>query len=170
MLVEIGGDLAVSGAKRDWRVIVAEREGTRGQQIGLTRGGLATSTTTVRTWRHVGRETHHIIDPRTGNPAEGPWRTATVAAGTAFAANVHSTAAIVKGAAACDWLERQGVSARLVDRDGRTARVNGWPQDGDNKTEPAPPAEPTRPADSTPPADPTPPATRFSPGTASPSC
>jgi FAD:protein FMN transferase len=127
VLVEIGGDLAVAGSRPGWQVTVAEREGEAGQQIGVLRGGLATSTTTVRRWQHAGRPAHHIVDPATGQPANGPWRTASVAADTAFAANVHSTAAIVKGEGAKAWLDRRGVAARLVDRDGLVTRLNGWP-------------------------------------------
>ena len=36
------------------------------QQIRLSRGGLATSSTTCRRWVRAGRVMHHIIDPRTG--------------------------------------------------------------------------------------------------------
>lgn len=129
VLVEIGGDLAVAGAKRDWQVTVAEREGSPGQQVGVLGGGLATSTTTVRTWTHAGRAAHHILDPATGEPVDGPWRTASVAAGSALAANVHSTAALVKGAGAESWLRRQGLAARLVDRAGHVLLVGGWPDD-----------------------------------------
>ncbi|MCW2602464.1 MAG: ApbE family lipoprotein, partial [Pseudonocardiales bacterium] len=89
VLVEIGGDLAVAGAAEvarldptrvGWPIAVAERQGGPGQRIVLFSGGLATSTTTVRTWRRGGQIAHHIIDPRTDRPTEGPWRTATVPA------------------------------------------------------------------------------------------
>jgi len=127
VLVELGGDLAVAGAKADWQIVVAERADDAGQQISLHSGGLATSTTTLRRWLAVGQPMHHILDPATGRPATGPWRTVTVAAGSALAANTCSTAAIVLGEAAEQWLADQRVAARLVDANGRISTVGGWP-------------------------------------------
>jgi thiamine biosynthesis lipoprotein len=128
VLVELGGDLAVAGARPDgWCIRVAEREGEDGQLVLVRSGGLATSTTTVRTWRHEGRDVHHLVDPRTGRPTDGPWRTATVAAPTALAANVASTAAIVEGTDAPAGLAAQGLAARLMARDGAVTTTAGWP-------------------------------------------
>ena len=131
VMVEIGGDLAVAGrpADGDWQVHVAERAGSLGQRIAVRRGGLATSTTTIRAWRRGGQQMHHIVDPRTSRPTDGPWRTVTVAAESAVEANVCSTAAIVLGDRAATWLEAQGVAARLVDQAGRVTVLGGWPAD-----------------------------------------
>jgi len=126
VLVELGGDVAVAGGG-EWLVRVAEREGAAGQIVTLRHGGLATSTTTVRTWRVGARRMHHILDPATGLPADGPWRTVTVAAPLTLAANVASTAAIVRGTDALDWLTRRGLAARLVDQDGAVVTTPGWP-------------------------------------------
>jgi thiamine biosynthesis lipoprotein len=128
VLVELGGDLAVAGPNpAGWRVQVAEREGAAGQLVQLRNGGLATSTTTVRRWRRAGRTMHHIVDPATGLPADGPWRTVSVAAPTALAANVASTAALVRGTDAPDWLTEHGLAARLIRRDGTVLSTVGWP-------------------------------------------
>lgn len=128
VLVELGGDLAVAGNRPDgWCVQVAEREGGDGQLVLVRHGGLTTSTTTVRQWRRGGRPQHHIVDPRSGAPADGPWRTVSVAAGTALAANVASTASIVMGERALGWLEAGGLAARLVGRDGSVHTTAGWP-------------------------------------------
>jgi thiamine biosynthesis lipoprotein len=129
VMVELGGDLAVAGSRPDgWCIQVAERAGADGQLVLVRRGGLATSTTTVRTWRHAGRTVHHLLDPRTGRPADGPWRTASVAAPSALAANVASTAAIVLGDGAEAWLERQGLAARLVHQNGAIHLTGNWPR------------------------------------------
>lgn len=126
--VELGGDVAVAGDRPDgWCVQVAEREGDDGQLVLLRSGGLATSTTTIRRWRRGGHELHHIVDPRTGASARGPWRTVSVSAGSALAANTASTAAIVRGDAALDWLTERGFAARLVSHDGRVSTTTGWP-------------------------------------------
>jgi thiamine biosynthesis lipoprotein len=126
VLVELGGDLAVAG-DHNWPIWVAEREGGNGQSVNLTRGGLATSTTTVRQWRRDGRAMHHIVDPRTGAPAAGPWRTVSVFAESALAANTASTAAIVLGDGALPWLEANHIAARLIDHSGRPTITAGWP-------------------------------------------
>jgi thiamine biosynthesis lipoprotein len=137
VLVEIGGDLAVAGSKRDWQITVAERAGGSGQQISLGvadgTGGVATSTTTVRHWRRGGQDQHHLIDPATGLPVQGHWRTVSVGAGSAVQANTCSTAAIVLGAidarAATEWLASQHVAARLVGTAGQVITLGGWPTD-----------------------------------------
>jgi hypothetical protein len=72
---------------------------------------------------------HHIVDPRTSRPTDGPWRTVSVAAESALEANVCSTAAIVLGYRAPSWLASQGVAARLVDLDGRVTTLGGWPSE-----------------------------------------
>jgi thiamine biosynthesis lipoprotein len=128
VLVELGGDVAVAGDRPDgWVLQVAEREGSDGQLVLIHAGGLTTSTTTVRQWRRGGRPVHHILDPRTGVPADGPWRTATVAADDALHANAASTAAIVLGDRAVEWLEHHGYAARLVAHDGSVRTTAGWP-------------------------------------------
>jgi thiamine biosynthesis lipoprotein len=128
VMVELGGDLAVAGNRPDgWVITVAERAGDEGQLLLVRFGGVCTSTKTVRTWQRDGQRMHHIVDPTTGLPAQGPWRTATVAAECALAANVASTAAIVKGEPALDWLETRGLAARLVATDGSIHTTSGWP-------------------------------------------
>jgi thiamine biosynthesis lipoprotein len=95
--------------------------------VTINDGGIATSSTTVRRWTRGGVVLHHIIDPATGLPVDGPWRTATVAAATCVDANIASTAAIVMGHDALAWLERQGLAARLVDQEGRIECTSRWP-------------------------------------------
>lgn len=130
VLVEIGGDLAVRGTTRGWNVRVAERENAPGQIVVVRHGGLATSTTTVRRWTRGGQPMHHIVDPTTGVPADGPWRTVTVHAQSALAANTASTAAIVLGDCALDWLTARRLAARLVARDGSITATAWWPTVG----------------------------------------
>ena len=71
---------------------------------------------------------HHIVDPRTGVPAREVWRTVSVHAGTCVDANTASTAAIILGEEALDWLAAQALPARLVRADGAVVRVAGWPE------------------------------------------
>jgi thiamine biosynthesis lipoprotein len=99
-----------------------------GEVVDLQTGALATSSTTVRRWTAGGVVRHHIVDPWTAGPADGPWRSVTVAARTCVAANAAATAAIVMGDRAVRWLEEQALPARLVGRDGTVVRVAGWPE------------------------------------------
>jgi thiamine biosynthesis lipoprotein ApbE len=139
VLVSLGGDIAVAGATpaAGWPVQVSEDSGApvdeREETVTVNDGGIATSSTTVRRWTRGGVVLHHIIDPATGLPVDGPWRTATVAAATCVDANIASTAAIVKGHEALAWLERHALAARLVDQDGRVERTGRWPKPGDSK-------------------------------------
>jgi thiamine biosynthesis lipoprotein ApbE len=133
VLVSLGGDVSVAGdAPEDgWNIQIAEDSRAPitpdGETIAIRSGGVATSSTTVRRWRRGGVELHHIIDPATGLPAAGPWRTVSVVAGSCVDANIAATAAIVRGASAAAWLDGAGLPARLVDRSGRMTRVGGWP-------------------------------------------
>jgi thiamine biosynthesis lipoprotein len=95
--------------------------------VTIRDGGLATSSVLGRAWRRGGAWLHHIIDPRTGEPARSCWRTATVAAATCVDANVASTAAILRGEQAFGWLQGIQLPARLVRDDGSVVRVAGWP-------------------------------------------
>ena len=72
---------------------------------------------------------HHIIDPRSGEPAAASWRTVSVAAASCAEANIAATAAIVRGQRAAGWLCELGLPSRLVDREGRTLALAGWPKD-----------------------------------------
>jgi thiamine biosynthesis lipoprotein len=134
VLVSLGGDIAVAGTPpRDgWPVAVAEQPDQAGsshpsQLVRLPGGAVATSSVSCRRWRRGGTVLHHIVDPRTGRPADGPWRTVTVAAATCADANAASTAAIVAGARAQDWLTAAGLPARLTGHDGLVRRLGGWP-------------------------------------------
>lgn len=131
-LVALGGDIATAGdaPAGGWRVLVRDLPDEPGCQIALEAGGaLATSSTVSRTWRRDGRSMHHILDPRTGAPAAGPWRTVSVAAASCEEANTVTTAGIVRGLDALPWLRELGVPARLVGRSGKVLTLGGWPAD-----------------------------------------
>jgi len=134
VLVSLGGDIAVQGPAPlgQWRVRVTDHHAAPlsapGQTVTISTGGLATSSTTVRAWKVGGRPVHHIIDPATGEPARSCWRTVSVAAGNCVDANTASTAAIIRGPAALDWLHNIGLPARLVRHDGTVETTAGWPQ------------------------------------------
>ncbi len=145
VLISLGGDIATAGSAPagGWRIHVTDdhRDGadTPGQTIAIASGGLATSSTTVRRWRRGGAAMHHIIDPATGAPVQGPWRTVSVAAADCTDANIASTAALVRGARAPRWLEQLGLPARLIAHDGEVLRIGGWPAEVDRSPGETPP-------------------------------
>jgi thiamine biosynthesis lipoprotein ApbE len=169
VLVSLGGDIAVAGPgpEAGWRIRVQDVTGSPDDPpdgpyalIAIRDGGLATSSTAARRWQRGGDVLHHILDPRTGRPAEPVWRTVSVAAGTCVDANTASTAAVIRGRRALGWLGTLGLPARLVDATGVVFTVAGWPREkGDMAHAAAPPAAP-------PPAAASPAAA--SPGAASP--
>jgi thiamine biosynthesis lipoprotein len=129
-LVSVGGDVAVAQPDGDaWAVAVSGQPGGRAVLVWLERGGLATSDTQVRRWTRAGATYHHLLDPRTGAPATTSWRMSSCLGTTAVAANTASTAAIVLGTDAPDWLDSHQVTARLVAVDGSVRRTGGWPED-----------------------------------------
>ena len=144
VLISLGGDIATAGIppRGGWPILAAGQSGHDGagapstgpagtglaQLVRLPGGAVATSSIGYRSWRRAGRVMHHIVDPRTGLPAAGPWQTASVAAMTCADANAAATASIVAGGQAVDWLTAAGVSARLVSHDGEVRYLGGWPE------------------------------------------
>jgi thiamine biosynthesis lipoprotein len=139
VLVNLGGDLACAGPAPDggWRVRVTDDHAAPpdapGETVLVTTGALATSSTALRRWRRGDVTVHHILDPSTGAPTAGPWRTVSVAAATCVDANTATTAAIVRGESAMAWLEQLGLPARLCRHDGSVVRLAGWPEPRDEE-------------------------------------
>ncbi|AQT78064.1 thiamine biosynthesis protein [Mycolicibacterium litorale] len=129
-LVNLGGDIATAGPapEGDWRILVQDTDDDPGSRVTLGEdAGLATSSTCQRRWWHDGVVVHHILDPRTGRSAEPVWRSVSVAANSCLTANAVSTAAVVRGNQAADWIAALGLPARLVGRDGTVRTIGGWP-------------------------------------------
>jgi thiamine biosynthesis lipoprotein len=136
VLVSLGGDIAVAGdaPEEGWSIQLSDDSAApiedAEETVAITSGGVATSSTTVRRWTRGGVVLHHIIDPKTGLPADSCWRAASVVAATCVDANIASTAAIVMGKDAVSGLESHRLPARLVDQEGNVHRVAGWPEPG----------------------------------------
>lgn len=138
VLVGLGGDIAVAGRvpAGGWRIRVQDvtghpEEPPRGPYtvVAIRDGGLATSSTAARRWRGADVSAY-ILDPRTGAPAAPFWRTVSVAAATCAFASAASTAAMIRGRRAKEWLSALHLPARLVALDGRVYTVAGWPAGG----------------------------------------
>jgi thiamine biosynthesis lipoprotein len=96
-----------------------------GDSVRVTRGGLATSGTTKRRWLRAGVWQHHLIDPRSGTPADSPWAEVTVNAGTCLQADVAAKAAFLLGPDGPDWLDSRGLAGRFLPEDGPPV-LNEW--------------------------------------------
>lgn len=132
-VVSLGGDVAARcrADQPGWVVLVSDTEGADldqpGELVRLTgRAGLATSSTLHRRWSHDGAEVHHILDPRTGLPATTSVASVSARAASCVAANAATTAAVVVGAGAADWLEERAVAALVLHADGTRRETSTW--------------------------------------------
>jgi thiamine biosynthesis lipoprotein len=137
VLVSLGGDTSVAGEPPSggWRIRVQDLTAMPDEPppgpstvVAIRDGGLATSSTAARRWQRGGDVLHHILDPRTGQPAAPVWRTVSVAAASCADANTAATAAIIRGQAPA-WLASLNLPARLVEPDGTVHTIAGWPPD-----------------------------------------
>jgi FAD:protein FMN transferase len=141
-IVSVGGDLAIAHRESEqefgefgeagstslaWPVAISEHPNAPADEtITLSGGGLATSSNQVRQWTRDGVRRHHLLDPRTGLPCAEVWRTVTATGPSCTAANIATTAAMVLGKSAPEWLSERDVTARLVDVFGRVRTTGAW--------------------------------------------
>ncbi len=119
--VDAGGDIAVSGRRMDgqpWPVGVADphQPDLDLGVIHLAGGGVATSGIDHRRWKQGGAWKHHIIDPRSGEPAETDLLSVTVAGQSVMEAEMAAKMTLILGSqAGFDWLSTQaGLEGLLV--------------------------------------------------------
>jgi thiamine biosynthesis lipoprotein len=127
---DLGGDVRVSGTgprAGAWPVTVDDplTTGATGALV-IRDGGVATSTHLRRSWRRGGRTVHHLVDPRTGEPADSGLASVTVVAGTTWWAEVIAKAAYIAGAdAGADLVTAAGLTGLLVHDDGHVTDLPG---------------------------------------------
>jgi thiamine biosynthesis lipoprotein len=128
-LVDAGGDIGVSGPMADgspWPIAITNPfapEASLGLVL-LARGAVATSGRDYRRWTRGGVELHHIIDPRSGQPAQTDILSATIVAPDGPMAEMTAKMTLILGSqAGLAWLEaRPTVAGLLVLEDGRILR------------------------------------------------
>ncbi len=121
-LMNCGGDIAISGALltgEPWEIGVYkpfDRESEYVEMLYFREAcGLASSATDRRRWTQAGQVRHHIIDPRTGLPAETDVVHATVVAPTAVEAEAAAKSVLIRGSEdGLDWLEAHPELAGLI--------------------------------------------------------
>jgi thiamine biosynthesis lipoprotein len=130
VLVNLGGDLRARGvapAPHGWVVDVDDPLDTgRTGMLALAEGAIATSTKLRRAWSRGDRSLHHLIDPRTGEPAESGLASVTVVAGEAWRAEVLAKAAFVAGPdEGRATIERAGATGLFVTDGGDVIELDG---------------------------------------------
>ncbi len=126
VLVDAGGDMAISDLQVNgtpWPVAINDplQMQERLDTLALGRCGQATSGIDYRRWRKDGAWQHHIIDPRTGEPALTDLLSVTIIAPDSLQAEAAAKAVLILGSAAgLDWLENQPqLAGVLAASDGR---------------------------------------------------
>lgn len=130
-LVNAGGDIRLLGPKRDgtpWRVGLKNPDNPGGKYfavIEVAGGAIVTSGDYERYFIEDGVRYHHIIDPKSGLPADGV-RSVTVIAEDAQLADLLSTAIFVLGPAGLDFANNlAGVEAIIWTRTGEVLWSSG---------------------------------------------
>jgi thiamine biosynthesis lipoprotein len=130
-LVNAGGDLAVLGLPPDeeqWMVAVPGQN--KFWTIPLHHGAVATSGIAHRHWWQGNTLRHHILDPRTGLPAQSDLWSVTVVADRCEQAEVAAKVAFILGSRpGADFLRRHRIAGLLVHEDGTWEAVEPWPID-----------------------------------------
>jgi len=119
VLVNFGGDLRVSGPRRDgtpWYVAIedVDRTGNAAGLLELSSGALATSGDTYRYVVRDGVRYGHVLNPQTGWPIPDAPRSLTVHAVTCTEAGLLAKLALLRGAGAEEFLKAEKVRAWCV--------------------------------------------------------
>ena len=118
--IELGGDVRVDGVPwsgDEWQVRVADDDhhNAHAATIGLTAGGVATSSVVRRRWRRGADELHHLLDPATGTSAVTDLDAVTAVAPELWWAEVVAKVALTAGSnGARQVFERFGATGVVV--------------------------------------------------------
>ncbi len=124
--VSAGGDInfiGIPSTGSSWEVELEDPSNPDRSAAVLYVGqcSIVTSSIAKRTWSQNGRVRHHLIDPRTGNPAETDWLSVTVIAPKITEAEAYAKALLIGGQPEADRLISKfpELAYITVDRDGR---------------------------------------------------
>ncbi len=130
VLVNLGGDLRVAGATPDggWSVTIdhpVDRTLAPVAEVRLGDAGLCTSSALHRRWRAPdGTAAHHVLDPRTGRPADISVASVSVTAPEAWLAEALATAVMLAGPVfGAALLRRSGAESLVVGLDGAVGTI-----------------------------------------------
>jgi thiamine biosynthesis lipoprotein len=125
LLLDAGGDIAAWGRAPDgiaWSVGIEDP--TRPEEllatVDLADRAIATTSIAHRAWMHEGRRVHHLVNPRSGLPAETGLTAVTVAMADPAWAEVWTKALLLAGSGAIGQEARaRGLAAWWVETDNR---------------------------------------------------
>lgn len=122
VLINAGGDVRCTGrddGRDGWEMEIDGPSSSSPAWQGLLRGALATSSTRKRRWRTAaGGEAHHVIDPRTGLPAESPFVQVSVWAPETWRAECWAKAVLIGGERQARMAARAGYAVLAVGTEG----------------------------------------------------
>jgi len=124
--VSAGGDMFMMGlpsGEEAWRVALEDPRDPD-QTLAVLRvgpGAVATSSIMKRRWQQGNLVRHHLIDPRSGQPAETDWLSVTVIALHATAAEVFAKVLLIAGSSEAEQIAamRDEIAYIAVDRVGQ---------------------------------------------------
>lgn len=130
-LVEIGGDIRVVGTPPvggAWAIAIRPSSGSGAPRIvDVVDGGIATSSSRLRTWTCDGRTRHHLVDPGTLASTSRDVVSCTVLAGTAAWSEAFTKVAFAEGAAAAlERLTAHSLAASITTADGSHHTTDAW--------------------------------------------
>lgn len=110
--VSTGGDMAFHGfpvGENGWQISLEDPRDPENilAILQVKSGAVATSSVTRRRWLQGDQMRHHIIDPRTGAPAEVDWLSVTVGAPKATTAEAFAKAILIGGNEIGSYLAEQ---------------------------------------------------------------
>lgn len=111
-LINLGGDIAVTGPKKDgtsWNIGLDESL----EKLNLFSGGVATSGDKNKYLIHENKRLSHILNPKTGWPVENAPKSITVVAQNCTEAGALSTLSLLSGQNAKNFLTEEALEFRI---------------------------------------------------------
>ncbi len=129
-LVNLGGDMAAWG-DREWTLGVQDpfapaENAELLTRIRLKNQAVATSGGYMRNYTTNGQKRSHILDPRTGQPADGVTGATVIAADSTTANALATTLCVLAAADGLRLAERAGAAALIIDSDGKEHRTGSF--------------------------------------------
>ncbi len=122
--VSAGGDMYLIGLPENmdgWPVALDDprNPGETLSMLNIPSGAVATSSITKRAWKQGKKQRHHLIDPRTGEPADTAWLSVTVIAAHADMCEVFAKALLIAGPQQAQTIAKNAdISYLAVNREG----------------------------------------------------
>jgi thiamine biosynthesis lipoprotein len=122
--VDAGGDMYLSGLPKGmsgWPIALEDPQnpGEVLTILNIPPGAVATSSVAKRTWKQGEKQRHHLIDPRTGEPAETDWLSVTVIAAHTHLCEVFAKALLIAGPQEAPAIAQNAdIAYFAVDREG----------------------------------------------------